>query len=450
MTGAKSTEIDKAAEQRPAQSRSGSQKTERYVHLQNQRDVLDLIALVKRAMDSIEKSPHADSARVGRDFRCLGWQLALLKRQLDVLLRINEPDYHPCLHRLPDLIKHKVANSFPFRTPVRVDLYYTNVRLQDDDIKKICLAFTLTTYDGICECIDWLEYQAEDLRTSPLHWQPKSKYQKESAFLERTINLLEAMRERIYTVPPPLPAESWGKVDEATNAAKSISSADAGQNTPKSAASSESWGYSELSTPTLSPRSHTADSDDGSYSPYSTGTGSGLEELSDSAHESENDDEIKDEQSTSSMEHVVIGEEDESVKEEQSSVAKQDEQKLVSKTEPSSPVETHEDDYKDDNNAVQDLNVCEGEPGQDGDECQQADQAAGTEGNGSAEKTGSERGAGDKEGHASTKGNTVGKEEDAGTGADVGTEEDVVDDAGAEDDSGSEDGEIVARDSATT
>lgn len=178
----------------------------RSVHLHNLTDVRDLLTFVRAEKDAIDRNAASNSVEHQRRSRKLGWVLKLLGKQYAVLKRITHPNFRRMSHNLPDLLEHKVTKAFPFRFPVLVNITHTTGRLTREHIERICGAFDLTTHQGVRDCIAWLGYQVAQLKTSPIHYQPREQYgPTESAFLVEISDLLDALRARLQQVPPPPP-----------------------------------------------------------------------------------------------------------------------------------------------------------------------------------------------------------------------------------------------------
>lgn len=188
----------------------------RFAHLQSLQDVQDLIPLLQKAIKA-EKDQSMEGARDSREASYLGWQLCLLKQQKSVLMRLNAQDYRPKSSRVRDLLQYKVQKAFPFKLPVYVQLKYTDTPLPVEQLlQDLHTAFDLSANEGLGKAIEWLRHQIDELKASPLHWQPKQKKQaKGSVFLQQTFALLDALSDRktaiLRRAPHPAPSSGMPK-----------------------------------------------------------------------------------------------------------------------------------------------------------------------------------------------------------------------------------------------
>lgn len=87
-----------------------------------------------------------------------------------MLKRLADPSYALIVSQIEDLITYKVTKPFPFRTPVPVKLKHTVLRLPKERLLG-CIRglYDLNTHYGLECCVQWLLWQYEDLKDSPLH-----------------------------------------------------------------------------------------------------------------------------------------------------------------------------------------------------------------------------------------------------------------------------------------
>lgn len=143
----------------------------RMYRMQNMKDVRDLIDVVRRRRDGIDTDRRRNPDGI-RERRNLSWQLRLLQQQAGVLAGLDATNRKPGLR---DLLKYIVTMPFVFRTRVPLEVINTNGRLRKEDSEVILEAFEIQTYEGTSECIEWLEHQIVQLKTSPVHFQPESR-----------------------------------------------------------------------------------------------------------------------------------------------------------------------------------------------------------------------------------------------------------------------------------
>ena len=146
---------------------------DRQARLEDHADVKALVRLVKKELNMLAANPTSNPKHDETRTKKLGWQLRLLQKQDQALGKLSKRDQRP---GLVDLLRRRVSKPFPFAVPVPVELTHVDGRLRDSDIAQIRDAFDLQTFQGVGECLQWVKSQAQQLMTSPMHWQPKQQY----------------------------------------------------------------------------------------------------------------------------------------------------------------------------------------------------------------------------------------------------------------------------------